>query len=112
MKYKILSYYIINMPIKGKNGNIVVELPDNKEKVYFEKRTGKVLNSKGRELPHQKRWLKKIEKYASQKADDYGQSVHDHLYDRVQKALTRKALSRKALSRSSSTKTKKRFLFW
>jgi hypothetical protein len=98
------------MPVKGKIGSIAVELPGKKEKVYFEKRTGKVLNMKGKELPNQKRWLTKIEKYASQKADDYGQGVQDHLYDRVRKALTRSSSAKKASS--STKKTKKRFLFW
>jgi hypothetical protein len=101
------------MPVKGKMGSIAVELPGNKEKVYFEKRTGKVLNMKGKELPNQKRWLTKIQKYASQKADDYGQNVQDHLYDRVRKALARSSSTQKAQStKRSSTKTKKSFLFW
>lgn len=93
-------------------GCILVDLPGNKEKVYFEKRTGKVLDINGQKLPYQKRWLKKIENYASQKADDYGQSINDHLYDHVRKALEKAKSSETERQTKSSTKTKKRFIFW
>jgi hypothetical protein len=88
---------------------ILVKLPDQKDKIYFHKKSEKVY-SKGKELPNQKKWLKKLYDYASEMSDEYGQNFNDKLWDRTRKALEKtKQSSTKKTTKKSTNKTLKSF---